>query len=170
MFVGDETRMQVSAAAAAARLVNLLGGSSLVQASHMAWGEGIARVGPAGPVPGMSKLVRVHFLPLEQRGEITTVALRWEAMGPGGRLFPVLDANITLIPDGQHATLLGLEGVYGPPGGAAGAGLDQVILHHLAAATIRSFLRHISSAITDPAPGKAGRRGVRPGQLAPGFC
>ena len=154
MFVGDEMQIQVSAVAATARLASLADGSSLIRASHAAWDEGIARVGPAGPVPGMSKLVHVQFLPAVQRGAVTALALRWEAAGASGRLFPALDANITLLPDGEQATLLGLEGVYRPPAGAAGAWLDRTILHRVAAATIRSFLRRVADAITDPAPGK----------------
>jgi hypothetical protein len=152
MFVGDEMRMQVSPVAATARLASLAGDSSLTGASHAAWDEGMARIGPAGPVPGLSKLVHVQFLPAVQRGAVTVLALRWEAVGPGGRLFPVLDANITLLPDGEQATLLGLEGVYRPPAGAAGAWLDRTILHRVAAATIRSFLRRVARAISDPAP------------------
>jgi hypothetical protein len=169
MFVGDEIQMPVSAEVAAARLVNLIGGSTLIRASHAAWGEGIARVGPAGPVPGLSKLVYVHFLEPVRHGAVTMIGLRWEAIRPGERLFPVLDANITLIPHGDHATLLGLEGVYGPPGGAAGVGLDRAILHHVAAATIRSFLHRTAAAITEPAPDAdaAWHRAAWPSQRVP---
>jgi len=88
MFVGDEMQVQISAVAAAARLASLIGGSSLSHASRSAWDEGIARVGPAGPVPGLSKLVRVQILPPVERGAVTVLALRWEATGAGGRLFP----------------------------------------------------------------------------------
>ena len=154
MFVGDEMQVQVSAVAAAARLASLIRGSSLSRASRAAWDEGIARVGPAGPVPGLSKLVRVQVLPPVQRGAVTVLALRWEATGPAGRVFPALDATITLLPDGEQATLLGLEGVYRPPAGAAGAWLDRTILHRVAAATIRSFLHRIADAITDPIPAR----------------
>ena len=170
MFVGDKMQMQVSAVDAAARLASLTGGSSLIRASHAAWDEGIARVGPAGPLPGLSKLVRVQFLPAVQRGAVTVLALRWEATGAGGRLFPVLDANITLLPDGEQATLLGLEGVYRPPAGVAGAWLDRTILHRVAAATIRSFLHRIADTISDPAPARSSapdRAGERPGWPAP---
>ena len=156
MFVADEMQMQVSAVTATARLASLVGGGSLIGASRAAWDEGIARVGPAGPVPGLSKLVQVQFLPAVQRGVVTVLALRWEATGVGGRLFPVLDANITLLPDGEQATLLGLEGVYRPPAGPTGAWLDRAILHRVAAATIRSFLHRLANAITDPAPARRG--------------
>lgn len=151
MFVGDEVRAEVSVAAARTRLASLLGGSGLITASHAAWGEGIARVGPVGPVPGLSKLVQVRVRDPVQRGAITMIALRWEATGVGERLFPVMDADITLIPDGDEATLIGLQGVYGPPAGSAGEILDRAILHRIAAATARSFLSRIATAINDPA-------------------
>ncbi|MGO8957340.1 MAG: hypothetical protein ACLQFR_08240 [Streptosporangiaceae bacterium] len=151
MFIGDEVRAEVSLAAASTRLASVLGGMALRTASHAAWGEGIARVGPAGPVPGLSKLVRVLVTEPVRRGAVTVLALRWEATGASERLFPVLDADMTLIPDGDDATLIGLQGVYRPPAGAAGQMLDRVILHRIAAATIRSFLSRIAAAIEDPA-------------------
>jgi hypothetical protein len=76
MFVGDELRVEVSFAAAVPRLANLIGGGSLVQASHAAWGEGIARVGPIGPVPAMSKLVRARFREPVQHGATLVLTLR----------------------------------------------------------------------------------------------
>jgi len=112
-------------------------------------GDGIVRV---GPLPVLSRLVRVRFLDPVQRGAVTVLTLRWEATGATGRVFPVLDADITLAPDGEEAALLGLDGVYRPPGGAVGAGLDRVILHRVAAATVRSFLTGVAKAITNPAP------------------
>ncbi len=151
MFVGDEVRAEVGIAAAGTRLASLLGGTAMSAASHEAWGEGIARVGPAGPVPGLSKLVQVRVREPVQRGAVTVVTLRWEATGPSERLFPVLDADITLVPDGDDATLIGLQGVYGPPAGSAGEMLDRAILHRIAAATIRSFLKRLAAAIQDPA-------------------
>jgi hypothetical protein len=151
MFIGDEVRAEVGVTAARTRLASLLSGTALSTASHEAWGEGSARVGPAGPVPGLSKLVQVRVREPVQRGAVTVITLRWEAAGASERLFPVLDADITLIPDGEDATLIGLQGVYGPPAGSAGEVLDRVILHRIAAATIRSFLNRLAAAIQDPA-------------------
>jgi hypothetical protein len=150
MFIGDEVRAQVGLAAASTRIAGLLGGTTLSTASHAAWSEGIARIGPAGPLPGMSKLVRVRVREPVQRGAVTMLTLRWEASGASERLFPVLDADITLIPDGDDATLIGLQGVYRPPAGAAGQVLDRVILHRIAAATVRSFLNRVAAALEDP--------------------
>lgn len=149
MFVGDEISVPVGTDVATARLAELIGTGSLDAVSHSAWSEGVARIGPAGPIPGISKLVRIQFSTPVRRGGTTVMALRWEATGVGGALFPVLDANITLAADGEQITLIGLDGVYRPPGGALGAALDKAILHRIAAATIRALLAHIGRAITD---------------------
>jgi hypothetical protein len=149
MFVGAEVRAEVSAAVAAERLASLVSDRPLTEVSRQAWADGFAWV---GPVPALSKLVRVQFSEPVRRGAVTVIALRWEATGATGRIFPVLDADITLAPDGEEATLLGLDGVYGPPGGAVGAGLDRVLLHRIATATIRSFLARIADAIASPPP------------------
>jgi hypothetical protein len=151
MFVGDEVRADVSVAVATARLEHLFGTSSLIRASYAAWGEGIARIGPVGPVPGLSKLVRVQVREPVRHGQVTVFTLRWEATGTTERLFPVLDADITLVADGDDATLVGLEGVYGAPAGTAGGILDRALLHRVAASTVRSFLSRIAAAICDPA-------------------
>ena len=76
--------------------------------------------------------------------------LRWEAAGPGGDLFPVLDADITLTADGDEAAWLRLGGVYRPPLDALSAGLDAAIIKQIAAATIRSFVARVADAIAYP--------------------
>ena len=57
--------------------------------------------------------------------------------GPGSRLFPVLDADLTLTPAAEHAALLTLAGTYRPPLGSLGAGPDRLLLHRVAEATVR---------------------------------
>jgi hypothetical protein len=155
MFVGDQERLEVGFAAAQARLTNLVRGNWLLSASREAYDEGItglARVGPLGARPGLSRLVEVQFRGLVQRGNTAVLTLRWQVTGSGGSLFPVLDADITLSPDGEHATVLAMAGAYRPPLGAVGAGLDRAILHRVATASIRSFVNRIADAIADPAP------------------
>jgi hypothetical protein len=146
MFVSDEVRADASFGVAVQRLADLAL-DSLAGLADGAWGDGLARV---GPVPGLSKLVQVQATELVQRDQCAQLTLRWQATGPFGGLFPVLDADITLIPDGDAATLIGLSGVYGPPGGAVGAGLDRAILHRVATATIRSFLARIAAVVAQP--------------------
>ena len=118
MFVGDEVMLELSFRSAQASLANLAQGGSLTSASEGAYGDGLAsliRVGPIGAVPGVSKLVEVRFRDLVIRDDTALLTLRWEATGPGGGLFPALDADITLTPAGEQATRLTLAGAYRPP-------------------------------------------------------
>jgi hypothetical protein len=108
------------------------------------------RVGPLGTAPGLSKLVEVRLLDPVNRGDSAVLALRWEATGPGGGFFPVLDADIALTPAGGHSTRLSLAGSYRPPLGAVGAALDRAILHKVADATIRSLLTRVADALAGP--------------------
>ena len=132
MFVGDEITLGAAYPDARSGLLRLTHGGWLSDASGDAYAEGLTglvRVGPFGPALGASKLVRVLLLePVEREGSLT-LSLRWEAAGIMGRLFPVLDANVTLIPAGENASQLALAGAYRPPFAAAGQGLDRVLLH-----------------------------------------
>ena len=166
MFVGDEITLGASYPEARAGLLGLTHGGWLSDASGDAYAEGLAglvRVGPFGDLAGASKLVRVLLLePVEREGSLT-LSLRWEATGVMGRLFPVLDANIILIPAGENASQLALAGAYRPPFAAVGQRLDRVLLHRAASATVRSLLRRMAETITAATPGTA-----RPGPAAAG--
>ena len=150
MFVGDEITLGASYPDARAGLLRLTHGGWLSDASGDAYAEGLAglvRVGPFGDMIGTSKLVRVLLLePVEREGSLT-LSLRWEATGVMGRLFPVLDANIVLIPAGENASQLALAGAYRPPFAAVGQGLDRVLLHRAASATVHSLLRRMAQTI-----------------------
>jgi hypothetical protein len=153
MFVAAEVVVDLSFPVAAARLAKLARGGSLTRVSQGAYGDGLsglARVGPLGDVPGMSKLVKVYFLDVVTRGESAVLALRWEAAGPGSRLFPALDADISLSSAGERSTRLSLAGVYRPPLGALGAGLDKAVFHKVADATVRSLLARVAEALIRP--------------------
>jgi hypothetical protein len=151
MFVGDEITLGAAYPDARAGLLRLTHGGWLSDASGDAYTEGLvglARVGPFGDVPGVSKLVRVLLLePVERKASLTLI-LRWEATGVMGSLFPVLDANIILIPAGENASLLALAGAYRPPFAAVGRELDRVLLYRAACATVRSLLRRMAETIT----------------------
>ena len=168
MFIGDEVRLSLGFNAAQARLVDLAHGGLLRRASDDAYrdlGSGLARVGPLGSAPGMSKLVVVRFSDIAVQEDLAIGAMRWETTGPGGALFPALDADISLTQAGHDATILAVWGVYRPPLGGLGAGLDRVVMRRAAQATIRAFTRRVGAAITNPAtfPGSADTG------LAPGF-
>jgi hypothetical protein len=100
VFVSAETVVNVAFDVARIRLAGLAGGW-LAGASDDAYaegGRGLARVGPAGSVPGLSRLVEVRFRDLVAHEGSAVMALRWEAAGAGGALFPVLDADLRLTP------------------------------------------------------------------------
>jgi hypothetical protein len=67
--------------------------------------------------------------------------------GPGGRLFPALDADIWLTPAGEHSIRLSLAGVYRPPLAVLGAGLDKAVFHRVADATVRSLLARVADVL-----------------------
>ncbi len=148
MFVGDDQLLNVSFAAGRDRLASLTRDGLMVAASDDAFRGEITRLGAAalGMVLGVPRLTRVHVQPLTERDESARLAMRWETIGPDGGLFPVLDADLTLVTVGQYGTRLTLAGAYRPPG-ILEASHDRVIWHELAAATIRAFLQRIAAAI-----------------------
>jgi hypothetical protein len=122
-----------------------------------------------GAVPGVSKLVQVHGRDVVTRGEGAVLALRWQAAGPGGRLFPALDADMSLTPAGEHSTRLSLAGVYRLPLAALGAGLDRAVFHKVADATVRSLLARVADVLGPPRSRPAPcREPAGPGRRGPG--
>lgn len=175
MFVSDERPLSAGFDDAALRLARL-GSSGWIHGRSEAVYEGgleyLLRVGPLGAVPGASKLVRVRLAEPVCRGGDISVGVRWEAAGPGGRLFPALDADIRLSHDGGQAARVSLTGTYRPPLGTVGGGLDRLLLHAVASATVRALLTTIADALDgkpaspweaakpwqpDPEPGHASR-------------
>src|SRR5215472_9336891 len=158
MFVCEELRLSTSFLIARDRLAVLAHSGSLLTAAQAASdgpatsdaSAGLTRVGPLGPVRGLSRVVEVQLGELSAHEDSAHLALRWEADGPGGGLFPALDADITLARVDDQATTLTLTGVYRPPLGSVGAGLDQAILHRVAVATIHDFLSRVGAAISSP--------------------
>jgi hypothetical protein len=152
MFVGDEVRLDIDFATARSRLLRLSEGDALLATSDGAYGPGLTRVG----VAGVSKLVRVQACVLSWTNISAGLALRWEATGPGGGLFPVLDADLTLTPAGA-GTMLTLAGAYRPPLGPLGQALDRALLNRVAVATIRNFLAEVAAQLDEhPVPNGAG--------------
>jgi hypothetical protein len=154
VFIVEELAVNASFGATQARLSPIMDAGGLTGPSQAAYQAGMTRlirVGPFGDAPGVSKIVQVRFLDPVHRGATMTVPLRWEATGAAGGLFPVLDADLILAAEGQDTTVIALTGCYRPPFGRLGAGLDQAILRHAAAATIHALLRSVAEAITSPA-------------------
>jgi len=162
VFVSDEVLVDVSCPAAWDRLTSLIRGGLLGSASAQAYSDGItglACFGPPGSAPGLPGLIQVHVRNRTSNADSGRVALRWEAAGPVGGLFPVLDADITLTPAGEYSTTLSLIGVYRLPPGREGPGPDRAIVLRFAAATIQALLQSVVQAITLAAePGTRSRQ------------
>jgi hypothetical protein len=151
VFVRAEILINRNFEAARANLSELARGCRLTEASAAAYESSLIgefRVGPAGDVPGMSKLVRVYAREPVLRDGCAVLTLRWEATGPGGRLFPALDADLTLTAVDGNSSRLTMDGAYRPPLAALGIGLDKAILNRIANATARSLLTTIAGPLS----------------------
>jgi hypothetical protein len=157
MFVGDEMQLEIGFAVARDRLRQLAEAGALLGSSEDAYDHGTIGLERVG-VRGLSKLVQVQVRELAWTDRSVGLAVRWEATGPGGGLFPVLDADITMTPAGGQVTILAVTGSYRPPLGPMGAALDRAILHRVATATIRAFLAEVAGRITGQPAGSCRAR------------
>jgi hypothetical protein len=155
MFVAHDVVLDVGFATARPRLLGLIGGSRLTGVSRAAYGDGletILRGVPFGDVPPDARLISVRFLAPSERDDGLTTALRWEASGGSGDLFPVLDADIALSPAGPAMTRLALAGIYRLPFGRPGATADRVVMRRVADVTVHALLETIGGSLTAPGP------------------
>ncbi len=80
-----------------------------------------------------------------RRGDGWVMPIHWWATRPA-RLFPTLDADLEIMPLGPGVVMLTLMGHYDPPSGN-GHNLDRVLLHRVAEASVRGFLRRLESEL-----------------------
>lgn len=163
MFIGAEVQLDLGFDAVQAKLAYLVRGGLLPRASGGAydqWQAGLAQIGPWATALGICSLVQVLVRDMVTRADRATWTMRWEVTGPGGSLFPALDADITLTPAGADATMLAVCGAHRPPPGVPGAGPDRAIMHQAAEVMIQNFTISIRMAIMHPAaspePGHGG--------------
>lgn len=121
-------------------------------ASHGAYSDGIsglAKVGPPGIWPDLSKLVMIHVGDLAAGGTEARLPMRWEAIGPGSGLFPALDADVTVTPAADEASIVTLTRLYRPPLGRCGlsGGLDD----HVPAGPAGHLLTVLREALSNAA-------------------
>jgi hypothetical protein len=155
MFVRAAMRLGVGSAAAQPALARLAASSLLFSVCEAAYRKEVTTLSAggsadAGRVP--SRLAAVHAREQTGPGDTAGLALRWEAIGPDGELFPALDADLTLTPDGDHAVVLTLAGVYRPPPGSGG-GPDQASWRRAADTAVQAFLGLIAEAVAATVPG-----------------
>lgn len=149
MFIGAEVQLDLGFDAVQARLANLVRGGLLRRASDGAydeWQACLAQIWPWVTALGTG-LVQVRVRDMVTHADCATWTIRWEVTGPGGSLFPALDADIRLTPARVDATMLAVCGAYRPPLGGLGVGLDRAIMHQAAEVMIWCFTTHIRMAI-----------------------
>lgn len=158
MFVADEFVVDLGFRTVEARLSGMIQDGSLATASEGAYSDGLtapgARPGHCGAALDLPELApdlaSVRCRELVTRNGSAVLALRWEAIGPGGRLLPTLDADLTLTPEGKHATRLSLAAAYRPSyaGALAGdAAVRSPAVRSAAQATARSLLYRVGGAL-----------------------
>ena len=155
MLVYDFTRIPLPVAQVRHRLFVAVSGlwQRVAEAAYDEGEELLSRVGPFGPVPGLSKAVSLRVGTLRDRGEGFVVPLQWSATGPT-EMFPVMVADLEVSPLGADESQLRLSGRYDPPLGAIGRQLDRLLLHQLAEATVRALLKQLVAAVlVEPASG-----------------
>jgi hypothetical protein len=147
VFVAQDVETGVSFSMARLRLMELIAGRALAEASRAAYGEGLAGLPglPASAQPVPARLMRVRYLQPVQGADQMTAGLRWEAAGTPGGLFPVLDADLTLVATGPQASLLSLAGVYRLP---ASDDLDPATAGQVADATVRALLGAVAAYLS----------------------
>lgn len=150
-----------------ARLDELLGGDGLRRASNNAYEAGLRefslQVGPVGAISGLSKRVHLCVLPARSTPAGTVLPVRWLATGITGQLFPALDADLELSPDGPENSRLVINARYQPPLGPVGAKVDRVLLRRVAELTVSDLLSRLATMLVqqDIPPTRGDLEGVR---------
>jgi hypothetical protein len=158
MLLRASLDLPIAAATAADRLSAVLarnGPAELADEAYQAGAQTLIRVGPLGDTPGFAKTVRVETLAARSIVGGVRIPFRWVATGPGGRLFPTLDANLDVTALDEQRSTLSINASYTPPFGATGAGLDRLVLHRAARATMYALLHGLAeAAIPSGKPGE----------------
>ena len=148
MFVADQVAVPIAISAARARLLAYLSIDGLQEPSQDANEVGRDLLLRAG-VGSFSKQMLVQLLRPYQHDGVLVVPVRWVATGATGAMFPQLDGNLELAPTDEGLSVLRLNGSYRPPLAAVGGGLDRLLLHRVADATVRRFLQDVAAGVLE---------------------
>ena len=153
MFVEAERPVPLPWSTAWRGMERALADGGLVAESERAASEGLTFVMPVGPrgAHGPSRHVLVRVMPTRQEPGHAVVALRWEAVGAAGRLFPTLDGNLSLTAVDDGTSLLSIVASYRAPLGALGEALDRSVLSRVASATVQSLLHEVVAKVAEMA-------------------
>lgn len=124
------------------------------RSAHAAAEALVVRLAPSGKRPWMGKKVDVDLGRPLRRGDALIVPMHWCATGAAA-LFPRFEGDLEFNPLGVDSVQITLRGVYDPPAGVIGAGLDRMLLNRVAMACLRSFLLRVTerlSYLSPPSP------------------
>jgi len=153
VFVEAHSPLSLPFNTARAALDAALADGGLIEESRRAAEEGasfLMRVGPGGS-RGLAKQVLVEVLPFDWVGRKGVVPLRWRPTGTAGRLFPSLEANLTISEADDSSSSVSIVASYEPPLDGVGAGLDRIVLSRAAVATMTALLREIITKLNSTA-------------------
>jgi hypothetical protein len=148
-----EYMLNVSFIATRVRLVNLIGGGSLVPASIDAYACGLPKLARRGPDDALSAAapITVRIPEPAHTAGVIILPLRWDAIGPGGQQVRVLNADLTLIGARAGRTLLRLQGEFRLPVAIGSSGLDcDELPQRAATASMNFLLAHIRKSLASP--------------------
>jgi hypothetical protein len=115
------------------------------------YGERLSvRLTPLSNHPSLGKTVEVDLADPYEREDQLVLPMHWWAPG-ATRLYPHLDGDLEFAPLGALSTQLTLMGSYDPPFGFVGRRADVMLLHHIAEASVRSFLARVARDLERPA-------------------
>ncbi len=154
MFVTEETTIALPFGWAVAQLGSTIESGCFDEVSDQAYAAGLAvlaRTGPLRDVRGLAETVQVRLAGPRERKTGVAYALRWEASGPAGGLFPVLDADLSLIRVDASRTRLAIIACYRSSPGTHSVQLDRLFLSGIARTPLRSLLDSVVREMTQPA-------------------
>jgi hypothetical protein len=96
--------------------------------------------------PNVTKQVEMRVREAFVHDGGAVIPIRLVATGPKG-LFPQLDADLELVPDGPDASRLTLLGSYRLPLGPLGEVIDRSLLHSFREASIENFMDRVAAVL-----------------------
>jgi len=118
----------------------------LVETAQGVPGEHLLGVGFTVAGVPVEKRVTVELEPTRHGLDWLRLGFSWKPTLSAG-MFPGVHGELHLEPNSYRDTLITVSGTYAPPLGAAGRGLDRVLLHKVAEATFRSLAESIEAEL-----------------------
>jgi hypothetical protein len=96
-------------------------------------------------IPVRKKVV-IEFGQPARTSTWAVVPVTWRATFPGA-LFPVMTGKVSLSPVGKDETRLTVSGMYEPPFGKVGEGLNDAVMRKVAKATVKELAQQVAERL-----------------------